>query len=123
MKQNLEPTQLAAHVAGILGAATPEQLPRAIGVKELSFITGLTKQAILLYMCTPKYRHLAPPNAFKLPGSNQWRWWLHEVLEWMKSGQRAKAAPRPRGRPPGSTSRAMRARREAERGAAAGVKG
>lgn len=91
---------------------------RAIGVKELSWLLSLSQQAIRLYMCTPSLRHLAPPNAFKLPGHAAWRWWLDEVLEWMASGEREKLK-RPRGKPKGSTARALRAKREAERAAQA----
>ncbi len=93
---------------------------RSVGVKELSLIIGLTEQSIRLYLCVPRYRHLVPGGGFKRPGSHQWRWWLDEVLEWMASGRKAADAPRPRGRPKGSTTRAMRKRREAERASLAG---
>lgn len=117
MKQYFEPTQLAAGVTAALGVSAPPH--RTVGVKELSSILSLSQQAIRLYMCTPSLRHLAPPNAFKLPGHSAWRWWLDEVLEWMSSGEKEKQR-RPRGKPKGSTTRALQARREAERAAAAG---
>lgn len=104
--------------ASALEQAALGQLPRAIGVKELSTVTGLSCQSIRLYMCQPKWRHLAPPGAFKRPGSKKWCWWLGDVLAWLASGKRApdpERPPRRPGRPLGATARATRARRDVER--------
>ncbi len=109
--------------ANALDEAAAEQLPRVIGVKELSTVTGLSSQSIRLYMCQPKWRHLAPPGAFKRPGSKKWCWWLGDVLAWLASGKRAPAAeppPRRPGRPLGATARAIQARRNAEHQVAEG---
>lgn len=111
--------------ASALEEAVAEELPRAIGVKELSIVTGLSSQSIRLYMCQPKWRHLAPPGAFKRPGSKNWCWWLSDVLAWLASGRRAPAAeqpPRRPGRPLGATARATQARRDAQRKVAEGAR-
>lgn len=97
---------------------------RAVGLPEVALLIGLREQTLRLYLCKPSLLHLAPPGAFKLPGSSQWRWWLDDVLKWMASGHQAPlppAPPRRRGRPKNSTVRAMQARRAAAAGAAGGA--